>query len=110
GSADQSEALCDNRVAAIIFEAGHPDGLTQEATTQCRARLVRVTGSAIDRLLALHSYYTSSLIPGGIYAGNPDDIPTISTLAVLVTSSDQPDQLTYAIVKAVFENIADFRR
>jgi hypothetical protein len=29
---------------------------------------------------------------------------------VLVTSSDQPDELAYAVVKAVFENFADFRR
>jgi TRAP transporter TAXI family solute receptor len=45
-----------------------------------------------------------------MYAGNPDNTPTIGSLAVLVTSSDQPDELAYAVVKAVFENFADFRR
>jgi hypothetical protein len=29
---------------------------------------------------------------------------------VLVTSSKQPNELAYAVVKAVFENFADFRR
>jgi len=110
GPADQNEALCNNKVDAIIFEAGHPNGLTQEATTGCRARLVRVTGPPVDRLLATHSDYIASVIPGGMYAGNPDDVPTISTLAVLVTSSAQPDELAYGVVKAVFENLADFRR
>jgi TRAP transporter TAXI family solute receptor len=71
---------------------------------------VRVTGPPIDRLLATHSYYIASVIPGGMYAGNPDDVPTICTLAVLVTSIDQPDELAYGVVKAVFENLADFRR
>src|ERR1700745_103271 len=39
--AEQNEALCENKVDAIIFEAGHPNGLTQEATPRSRARPVR---------------------------------------------------------------------
>jgi len=45
-----------------------------------------------------------------MYAGNPDDVPTIGTRAMLVTSSNQPNELADAVVKAVFENFADFRR
>jgi TRAP-type uncharacterized transport system substrate-binding protein len=86
GPAEQNQALCGNNVDAVIFEAGHPNGLTQEATTSCRARLVRVAGPPIDRLLATHSYYIASVISGGMYAGNPDDVPTIGTQAVLVAS------------------------
>ena len=110
GPDEQNQALCSNQVDAIIFEAGHPNGLTQEATTGCRARLVRIAGPPIDRLLATHPYYVATVIPGGMYAGNPDNVRTIGTQAVLVTSSDQPDELAYAVVKAVFENFADFRR
>ena len=110
GPAEQNQTLCGNGADAIIFEAGHPDGLTQEATTSCRARLVPIAGPPIDRLIATHPYYVASVIPGGIYAGNPDDVPTIGTRAVLVTTSNQPDELTYAVVKAVFDNLADFRR
>jgi uncharacterized protein len=76
----------------------------------CQARLVRVAGPPIDQLLATHPYYVASVIPGGMYVGNPDDVPTIGTRAVLVTSSEQPEALAYAVVKAVFENFADFRR
>src|SRR6516165_1245008 len=88
--AEQNQALCSNKVDAIIFEAGHPNGLTQEATTDCRARLVRVAGQPIDRLLATHPYYIASIIPGGMYVGNPSDVQTIGTRAVLVSSSNQP--------------------
>jgi len=110
GAAEQNEALCSDKVDAIIFEAGHPNGLTQEATTGCPARLVRIVGPPIDRLLATHPYYIASVIPGGMYPGNPDDVPTFGTQAVLVTSSTQPDDLAYGVVKAVFQNFADFRR
>jgi hypothetical protein len=110
GPADQNQALCNNEVDAIIFQAGHPNGLTQEATTGCHTRLVRVAGPPIDRLLATHAYYVATVVPGGLYPGNPDDVPTIATQAVLVTSSDVSDAQAYAVVKAVFENFADFRR
>ncbi len=108
--AEQNQALCSHKVDAIIFEAGHPNGLTQEATTSCQARLVRVAGPPIDRLLATHPYYTTYVIPGGMYAGNPEGVSTIGTQAILVTSSDLSDELAYAVVKAVFENFTDFRR
>jgi len=110
GPAEQNRALCSNRVDAVLFLAGHPNGLTQEATTGCPARLVRVAGPQIDRLLAAHVYYRATVIPGGLYAGNPDDTPTIGSQAVLVSSSRQPDALAYAVVRAVFEHFADFRR
>jgi TRAP-type uncharacterized transport system substrate-binding protein len=45
-----------------------------------------------------HPYYIGSIIPGGMYADNPDDVPTIGTRAVLVSSSDQSDKLVYAMV------------
>jgi uncharacterized protein len=110
GPTNQNQALCNNSVDAIIFEAGHPDGLTQAATTECKARLVPVSGPPIDRLLAMHPYYVASIIPGGMYAGSPRDVPTFGTRVLLVTSARQPADLAYAMVKAVFENFDDFRR
>jgi len=110
GPAEQNQTLCDNEVDAIIFEAAHPDGLTQVATSECHARLVRVAGPPIDRLLAAHPYYVASVIPGGLYDGNREDTPTFSTQTLLIASVRMPDDLAYAMVKALFENFDDFRR
>jgi TRAP transporter TAXI family solute receptor len=110
GPAEQNQTLCNNEVDAIIFAAAHPNGLAQEATSECRARLARVAGPPIDRLLATHPYYVPSVIPGGLYDGNPDDTPTFGTRTLLVTSARQPDDFACAVVKAVLENFADFRR
>ena len=110
GPTNQDQVLCDNTVDAIIFESGHPDGLTQAATTECKARLVPVSGAPIDRLLATHPYYVASVIPGGMYEENPKAVATFGTRVLLVTSARQPADLAYAMVKAVFENFDDFRR
>ena len=54
----------------------------------------------------LHSVYH----PGRYVRWRPGDIPTIGTRAVLVSTSNQPDEMVYATVKAVFDNFATFRR
>lgn len=110
GPAEQNEVLCNKTVDAIIFVAGHPNGLTQEATTECKATLVRVSGPPIDRLLAAHPYYVASTIPGGMYAGNPKNVQTFGMRVLLVSSARQPADVAYAMVKAIFENFDDFRR
>ena len=79
---EQEEALCGNRVDAVFFATGHPNGVTQGVTTGCRARLVRVAGPPVDALLATHPWYLATSIPGGMYPGNPQDVPTIATQAV----------------------------
>jgi uncharacterized protein len=110
GLAAQNRALCEGRVDAIMFQAAQPNGFIQEAIVGCPARLLPVDGPAIGRLLAAHPYYVASVIPGGMYDGNPTDVPTFGTRALLVTSVRQSDALAYAVVKAVFEGFADFRR
>lgn len=109
-ASEQEAALCGDRVDAVFFVAGHPNGVTQGTTTGCQARLVRVEGPPVDGLLASHPVYHASFIPAGMYAGNPDRVPTIGTRAVLLASADLPEDLAHAVVQAVFGNLADFRR
>lgn len=110
GLAEQNRALCGGAVDAIMFQAAQPSGFIQEATIGCPARLLRLEGPAIGRLLATHPYYVASVIPGGMYDGNPEDVPTFGTRVLLVTDARVPEELVYAVVKAVVENFADFRR
>ena len=50
-SAEQSRALCDNKIDAMVFTVGHPSGSIKEATTTCTSVLVTVKGAAIDKLV-----------------------------------------------------------
>ncbi len=109
-SSEQSKALCDNKIDAMVFTVGHPSGSIKEATTSCDAVLVNVTGLAIDKLVAEHDYYRKATIPGGMYRGNPNDVKTFGVGATLVTSARVPDEVIYNLVKAVFENFDTFRK
>ena len=108
-AAEQSQALCDNNIDAMVYTVGHPSGSIQEATTACDSVLVDVTGPEIDKLVEENPYYRKATIPGGMYRGNPDDTQTFGVGATFVTSADVPDDVVYEVVKAVFENIDQFK-
>ena len=109
-SAEQSQALCDNKIDAIVFTVGHPSGSIKEATTSCDSVLVSVTGAAIEKLVADNDYYRTATIPGGMYRGNPDDVVTFGVGATFVSSTNTSAEVVYQVVKAVFENFEDFKK
>ena len=109
-SAEQSQALCDNKIDAMVFTVGHPSGSIKEATTSCDSVLVNVTGSAIDKLVADNDYYRTATIPGGMYSGSPDDTQTFGVGATFVSSTRVPNDVAYVVVKAVFENFNRFKK
>ena len=109
-AAEQSSALCDNQIDAMVYTVGHPSGSIQEATTACESVLVAVDGPAIDALIADNDYYRSATIPGGMYRGNDADTATFGVGATFVTSADVSEEVVYILVKSVFDNIDDFRK
>jgi len=109
-SSEQSMALCDNKIDAMVFTVGHPSGSIKEATTSCDSVLVNVTGSAVDMLVAENDFYRTATIPGGMYSGNANDTKTFGVGATFVTSTRTPENVIYQVVKAVFENFDSFRK
>ena len=109
-SSEQSMALCDNKIDAMVFTVGHPSGSIKEATTSCDSVLVNVTGSAVDMLVAENDFYRTATIPGGMYSGNANDTKTFGVGATFVTSTRTPEDVIYQVVKAVFENFDTFRK
>ncbi len=109
-SSEQSSALCDNKIDAMVFSVGHPSGSIKEATTSCDSVLVTVSGKEIDALINQFDYYRSAIIPGGMYRGNEKDTKTFGVGATFVSSSDVAEKLVYQVVKAVFENFKTFKK
>jgi hypothetical protein len=107
---EQGPALCDNKIDGFFYGVGHPSAAIQDPTTTCGAKLIPLTGKAVDELLAKYPYYSKATIPGGMYAANPQPTETYGVRATLVTSADTPDEVVYALVKAVFENFDDFKK
>lgn len=109
-SSEQSQALCDNKVDAIVFTVGHPNGSIKEATTSCESVLVDVSGPAVDMLISENAYYAAATIPGGMYTGNDADVSTFGVGATFVSSTKADPEVVYQVVRAVFENFDRFKK
>lgn len=109
-AAEHGLALCHDRVEAIVYTVGHPNASIAQATGLCDARIAEVSGAEIDALVGAAPFYAKTEVPGGIYAANPEPVPTFGVIATVVASADMPAETAHALVSRVFENFETFRK
>src|SRR5262245_37866906 len=107
---EHGPALCDNKIDGFFYGVGHPSANIQDPTTSCGAKLIPLTGPAVDKLVKEYPYYAKATIPGGLYANNPQPTETYGVLATLVTSAKVPDDVVYNLTKATFDNFEEFKK
>ncbi|MGE5946511.1 MAG: TAXI family TRAP transporter solute-binding subunit [Betaproteobacteria bacterium] len=107
---EHGPALCDGKIDGFFYLVGHPSANIQDPTTVCGAKLVSVTGPAVDKLVSANAYYAHATIPGGLYPNNPQETKTYGVLASVVSSSKVPAETVYQVVKAVFDNFDEFKK
>ena len=107
---EHGPALCDGKIDGFFYAVGHPSANIQDPTTSCGAKLVSLTGPAIDRLIADKPYYAKATIPAGLYPNNPEATNTYGVLATVVSSAKVPADTVYQVVKAVFDNFEEFKK
>lgn len=109
-SAEQAQALCDNKIDAIVFAVGHPNGSIKEATTACDSVVVPVTGPEVETLIEENPFYSKAVIPAGMYRGTDEDVETFGVGATFVSSTQTDPEVIYELVSAVFDNFDRFKR
>lgn len=107
---EHGPALCDGKIDGFFYLVGHPSANIQDPTTSCGAKLIPVTGAAVEKLVKEKPYYAKATIPAGLYPGNPLATETYGVLATFVSSSKVPADTIYAVVKAVFDNFEEFKK
>ena len=106
---EQPRALCDGKIDVMIYVAGNPNGVLQEATQTCKIKIIPIDQVTLDKLIEKNPFYVKAVIPGGMYAGNANDIASFGVKAAIVTSDKQSADVVYNIVKAVMENFDNFK-
>jgi TRAP transporter TAXI family solute receptor len=109
-STEQSKALCDGKIDAYGYTVGVPNAGVAVATDGCDARIINLNTEVERKLVEENPYYAFATIPKGTYKTTTEDVTTFGVMATFVTSADVPDDIVYEVVRAVFENLDDFRR
>lgn len=105
----------DERLDAFFYTVGHPNGSVSEATSgRIKVKIVPITGAPVEKLIKELPYYSKGYIPVSLYpnAANAKDgkVPSIGIQALLVTSTDVPADVVYAITKEVVDNLQEFKK
>ena len=97
--------LADGTIDAMFVTAGlHADALEQLAKT-CAIRLLSVDGGVGARLLAAYPAYRACVIPAGTYAGQDEDVWTVSVQALLLASNALSDETVQRLTARYFDSV-----
>ena len=102
---DSTDGLKDGKIQAAFIVAGAPTPAITELCTTNDAFLVPIDGDIAATLMAGSPYYTAYTVPAGTYAGQTEDVTTVTVKATLIVSADASEEDVYAITAAIFDNI-----
>jgi TRAP transporter TAXI family solute receptor len=104
--ADSADGLKDGKIDAAFIVAGAPTAAITELCTTNSAYLVPIDGEIAEKLFADSPFYTAYTIPAGTYAGQTEDVVTVTVKATLIVSADASEEDVYELTKAIFDNTA----
>lgn len=108
--AEMASAMADKRLDVMTYVVGHPNGAIQEGLSVVSGKLIPVQGPDIDKFLEEKTYYIKTEVPGGLYPGVDQPVPSLGGKALLAASSKTDPELVYLVVKSIFENFDRFKR
>jgi TRAP transporter TAXI family solute receptor len=107
---DQGDALCRNRVDAVLYVGANPDAMVRSTAEACNAVFVPVAGREVEALDREKPFLVRAPVPGGLYKGAAREVPTVGLAVVAATSSTVDARIVREAARAVFDNLARIHR
>ena len=102
---ETADQFKDRALDGFVFTIGTPNPAIQDITTAQEVVFVPLDGAKSDAVVAKFPYLVKSAIPANTYKGQTQPVPTLSVQAILVVNKDMPDDVAYAVTKALFDNV-----
>ncbi|MGJ5617846.1 TAXI family TRAP transporter solute-binding subunit [Sulfitobacter sp. MF3-043] len=98
------DKIKDGNLDASLITAGSPTSSVTDLANGHEIRIVPLNGPAIAKLQETQPYYANAILAGGTYKGQDNDVETLAVRAIWATHADVPDDIIYAVTKALYEN------
>jgi TRAP transporter TAXI family solute receptor len=98
------DKIRDGSLTAALITAGAPTSSVADLADLRDIRIVPLAGTEIDAMRKKLRYYAAVQLPANTYKGQSAPIETMAVLAVWATHTELPDDLAYAVTKALYEN------
>jgi len=109
-STEHSKALCDGKIDAYGYVVGVPNSGVAVATEGCGAKIVSLNTGVESALIKEFPFYGPVTIPKGVYKSTTEPVTTFGGYATVVSSAKVPNDVVYEVVRAVMENLDDFKK
>ena len=103
-NSQSSQRIADGQLDAYFYAMGTPSAALIQLGSTKGFELYKFTEEERKTINELIPFYIPSVIPGGTYESLDYDVPTAAVMGLLVTSSDQPEELIYNITKALWND------
>ncbi|MFA7083073.1 MAG: TAXI family TRAP transporter solute-binding subunit [Arcobacteraceae bacterium] len=107
--AEISDNIKKNKLDGYFYMVGHPAANIKDTSNAVDVKIFPISGATIDAFVKANPYFAQDYIPGGLYKGNDEPIPTFGVKAVLITSSNTSNKAVYSVVQAILENFEEFK-
>ena len=97
-------AFCHGTMQAMVHIGVHPNSSLQQLFKLCKAGLVNMDDSDIEKLVNDHPAFWKIDIAADIYPTHPEKVTTFGTRALLVASEDLDEETVYKILDAIGSN------
>lgn len=108
-SSEHSNALCDGNIDAFTYVVGVPNSGVAVATEGCGAQIVSLNTEVEQNLIEERPFYAATSIPASVYSSQQADVTTFGGYATIVSHEEVDPDMVYEVVRAVFENLDDFK-
>ena len=105
---ETADALANGDIDAGFWSVGAPTSSILNLATTNDIRMIELTPEQIAAARAANPIFAETTLSGDVYEG-VGDTKVLGVPNVLVVSSEMPEDLVYAITKAMFENVDDLR-
>lgn len=102
--AQSVDKIKDGNLDASLITAGSPTSSITDLANGHDIRIVPLNGPAVTKLQETQPYYANAVLAGGTYKGQDDDVETLAVRAIWATHDGVPQDVIYAVTKALYEN------
>lgn len=99
-----AEKLKDGNLDASLITAGTPTASVVELSNGHKINVIPLDSKSVDKLMKEQPYYVRTVLPVGTYKGVNREVKTLAVRAIWATHQDLPEEVAYAVTKALYEN------
>jgi TRAP transporter TAXI family solute receptor len=105
--AESAEQFKDKHIDAFIVTAGIPNAAIMDVAVMQSIRILSLPDNKIAQLTKKYPFLSSTVVPANTYKNQTAAVKTIAVSAVLIASSELPEDVAYKLTKALFDNQAE---